>query len=103
MRCLALALLFATALAAQRIGGGMRFGGGFGGHHRGSFGGVGVRGHGWIGRGYQPGLNVRIGPSYGRRVYGTYGYGGAWGWGAGYPVTWPIAPVWAYPAVYGAP
>ena len=111
MRCLALALLFVTALAAQPVRGGFR-GGGFGGHsvgvrgpgfvggqHRGSFGGVGVRGYGWANRGYRTGINARFGWTQNRQLYGTYGYGGVWG----YPFGWYSAPMWASPAVYGAP
>lgn len=121
MRCLALALLFATVLAAQRGGGG-RFGGGFrgpvgvrspvgvgrgfiGGHHRGSFGGFGVRGP--VSGGYRPGFNVRVGPTYHRPVYRSYGYGGGyggiWGWGGGFypPFGWYSAPLWGSTAGYG--
>ena len=85
MRCLTVALLFATALAAQR-GGGARAGGhmgsrgvpmrGFvGGSHRGPVGR-----HGWVGR-----------PVYNRPLYQPYGYG----IGSYYPFGWTTPAVYA--------
>jgi hypothetical protein len=103
MRVLAVALLFATALAAQRGFGGR---GGFIGHS-------GVRG--WSGSAHRAhvGIRVPVRPSRGwmgryshagrRSVYPSYGVavGGIWGWSGGFsPFGWYGAPPWTTPAVY---
>jgi hypothetical protein len=95
MRLVAVALLFVTALDAQRgMGGfgrhpGFRAPGGF----RGGFGFHAPRppSHGFIGRGYSRG---GFGFRYGRSVYG-----GIWG-GSYFPFGWYSAPLWTGPVAY---
>ena len=106
MRLLAVALLFVTALTAQRgMGGFGRYSGfrapaTFAGHGRwigGGFGGgVGFQGYGRPSHGFISGGYYRSGFRYGRPVYG-----GVWGWGGSYfPSGWYSAPLWTGPAVY---
>jgi hypothetical protein len=125
MRLLVLALLFVSALAAQRGMGGYGGRGGFGG--RGGVGGHGgFRGPGGIGygaAGHRPGFSGGIGiraPGYGHawagrgvhsgfRYRGTIGaynpiYSSGWLWGGSYfPWGWYSAPLWGTPAAYGVP
>jgi hypothetical protein len=108
MRILAVALLFATALAAQRGRGG--FSGPVGGGHRPGFsGGMGYRGpagpsHGWSRGSQHPGIGFRVRQAYQPPFYSGYGYVNPWGWGGSYyPFGWYSAPLWTTPALYAAP
>ena len=104
MRLAAVALVFATALAAQRgMGGSGGFRGGGGGFRPGMPGASGYRppaapghgGWGWHG-GYRPGPGFRTPPFFGRATYPAYGYASSWGWGGGYyaPFGWYGLPWW---------
>ena len=130
MRLLAAALIFATALSAQRFGGGGgRVGGGGGGFRGGSGGGMGYRGptmgrpgggvgigrpgvgigHPGVGIGHHPGIGYRPGVGYRWPVYSSFGYGyGYYPYDSFYPFGWglssyydPYVPGYGYASTLG--
>lgn len=121
MRLLAVALLFVTALTAQRgMGGfrgngGFRAPGGFAGHGRWTGGGFrgggshvpGRPSHGFIGGGHYGGGHYGGGHYGGGFRYGRSVYGGIWGgsyypgWYSSYPFGWYSSSLWTEPAYPG--